>query len=272
MFWGVVLNENRKIFGRSLVWVALAMLVGISLIMFAGIYFSPMAGETLASGDIAAITWPLSLVAALQHSSQLGVIIVVLLIATVSCQDYSLGTMRLWLSRGLNRSTLWAAKSTAVLLPLFLIAALPLLASLPMTGYFTLMLNGTIAYSEINLIQVMLGVLRTVFSFLPYASITLFLAVATRSLAASFGGGVAFALLENLSSQIFGERIALLRFLPRQMANSLANSNWLISNASAIPENSALLANEYAFLGLLAWTALFFGLTLLVSRAQDLTE
>ncbi len=268
MFWGVVLNENRKIFGRSLVWIALAMLVGISLIMFAGIYFSPLVGEA----DSAAITWPLSLVAALQHSSQLGVIIVILLIATVSSQDYSLGTMRLWLSRGLNRWTLWAAKSTAILLPLFLIATLPLLVSMPMTGYFTLMLNGAIAFSEINLTQVMLGVMRTVFSFFPYASFTLFLAVATRSLAASFGGGIAFALLENLSSQIFGERIVFLRFLPRQMANALANSNWLISNAMTIPENSVLLANEYAFLGLLAWTALFFWLTLLVSRAQDLTE
>ncbi|MCR3921581.1 MAG: hypothetical protein NUK65_03565 [Firmicutes bacterium] len=272
MFWGIVVNEHRKVFKRSLFWVALIILTGISLIMFAGLYFSQQAGETLISGDIAAITWPFSLVAALQHADQLGIFIVVLLTATVACQDYSLGTMRLWLSRGLKRPTLWTAKTTALILPFLLIAALPILASSPVTAYFTLMLKGTINYSEINLIQVLLGVLRTAYSFLPYASITLFLAVATRSLAATFGGGAAFALLENLVCQLLGEKIEILKFLPRQMANSLANSNWLISNTSAIAENSALLANGYAVVGLLLWALLFFSLTLLISRGQDLTE
>ena len=272
MFWGIVANENRKIVKRSMIWVSLIILTGISLFMFIGLYVSQWSGETIVSDDIAAITWPFSLVAALQHSAQLGVFIVVLMTSTVACQDYGLGTMRLWLSKGLKRRTLWTAKAVALVLPFVLIAALPILASSPVTAYFTLALKGTINYSEINFFQVVLSVFRTAYSFLPYASITLFLAAVTRSLAASFGGGAAFGMLENLVCQLLGERVAFLKFLPREMANSLANSNWLISSTATIAKSPELLPSGYAAAGLLLWTTAFFVLTLLISQGQDLPE
>ncbi len=119
--------------------------------------------------------------------------------------------------------------------------------------------------------------LRGAYALMPYAALTMLLAVLTRSMAGALGGGIAVALLgEAIVGQVLGlvgeggQRIA--QFLPSMMGRSLGNlGNAMVSGYTAPPAEMILLSPGAAAVGLAVYTVVLLALALVIFRRQDLS-
>jgi ABC-type transport system involved in multi-copper enzyme maturation permease subunit len=112
---------------------------------------------------------------------------------------------------------------------------------------------------------------------LPYAALTFFLAIASRSTVVAIGGGLAYAMLiEGVLVQLLacvgGTWAKVSQYLPAGLSNSLAALNRVSEGASSgLVTQMDGLSSGTAVLGIALYTILFVGLALLAFRRQDLS-
>ena len=111
---------------------------------------------------------------------------------------------------------------------------------------------------------------------LPYAALTFFLAIASRSTVVAIGGGLAFSLLiEGVFVQVValvgGTWARIGQHLPAGLADSLTMLNRVTDGtpSSLVPQPD-VVNPQTAVLGIALYTILFVGLALLAFRRQDL--
>jgi ABC-2 type transport system permease protein len=273
MFQNVLAAEQVKLLRRPLLWITLGILGGLILFLIIGIFTFGSAGE------LTEFRWPYSLVTLLSIAAQplFGGVVVVVLAGFVIAQGYTWRTLHLWLSHGVSRTVWLNATFSALLLPLLLVVLTPLLLGGIATACFTYQLEGAPAWNQINPGYLLLSVLLTAYTLLPYATLTGLLAVVGRSPAAALGGGIAFLFVENILAEILsfagdiGARI--MQLLPWMLGNGLLQFNQAAVDVQiAAAEDAPQLLNPGpAMLGIAAYTLLFGGLTLWLFRRQDLT-
>jgi ABC-type transport system involved in multi-copper enzyme maturation permease subunit len=288
MFGQFIANENTKNLRRKMLWVELGILVGL-LFLIQGLLYATLnlnlGQQTVSSQERAqmmqSITWPGSLMTALElvAGSALGGMLLVVMAAAVTAQEYTWRTFHLWLSRGVPRSKLLLAKFTALLLPAFLIVTTGVLSVAGVTAIVTLQESGLLPLESIHYGQLFLSLVRTTYSLLPYAALAFLLAVATRSTVVSVAAGLAYPLVaEGLLIQLLnlagGNLSRLAYYLPASLASSLTSLNQSLIKgvtdpAQAIPAGLAPLP---AAIGIAVWTVLLVGLSIWLFRRQDLAD
>jgi ABC-type transport system involved in multi-copper enzyme maturation permease subunit len=285
MFWHVLSMENTKIRRRRMFWVLLtliALLVLVIQIVLFSTYENGMGGVAMPEEERlsikGAITWPGSLVNILTYigGSAFGGLFFVILVGAVTAQEYTWRTLHMWLSRGVPRPLLVVAKFTALLLPALLFVLTAIFIGGSITALISMDINNALHLDQANLAQLILSILRTAYTLLPYGALTFFLAVVSRSTAVAISGGVSFVLLlENLLVQLLGlmgERLLeMTQYLPTWLAESLLSANQLALEVG-VTSSAGSLDPWTAALGIALWTLLFVSLSLWVFQKQDLSE
>ncbi|MFZ6030678.1 MAG: ABC transporter permease subunit [Chloroflexota bacterium] len=284
MFWNLLIIENTKTLRRPMLWIELLFLALLIVALFAAMSATSVhnANENISIEEQealrAGVAWPGGLLQALgmASGSGLGGLLIVILSGAITAQEYTWRTMQFWLSRGVSRSTLLAAKATAMLVPIAMIVATALLVGGTVSGVFTLLLDGSLHAEQVDPGALLLSLLRTAYSIFPYAGLAFLLGIATRSTAASIGGALTYLLLlENLLVQglalLGGVAAKASACLPGSLASALLAQNKVTSNVAAAQAADPWLASAAA-LGIAAWTVAFIAAARLIFRRQDLNE
>jgi ABC-type transport system involved in multi-copper enzyme maturation permease subunit len=182
MFLNTLSVENKKIFKRRMLWIELGLLAALIIFLYTIIYATMQTSSEMVEGSEARqvvldiITWPGAILNALSFGggNSLGGLLAIVLIGAVTAQEYTWRTMHLWLSRGIPRPVLMTAKFVAILAPIFLFVITPLLVGGGLTAIFTLQIDKSLPFGQINWWHLALSILRTAYTLLPYVSIFAF--------------------------------------------------------------------------------------------------
>jgi len=284
MFWQMVSVEQKKLTRRKILWIELAVVAAAAVFIPVVIY---LASQSDGSGNVIIttdgpvddmFTWPLALSVGigLASGSGLGGLLIVILIGTLTAQEYGWRTMQLWLSNGISRPVLLLAKFAIVLLPALLFVLAPFVTGALTTAVFTQNLQGSLPFAQVDWWQAALSILRTAYTLLPYAALTFLLAVASRSTVVAVGGGLAYTLLiEGVLMQLLGlvggawARVG--QYLPAGLSHSLTALNRVSASTSSLVAQTEGTNMETAVIDIALYTFLFVGLAILAFRRQDLT-
>ncbi len=288
-FTRLVAVERRKLFGRALLWAELGILALFMGVIYVALIAALNKGGTPGTPPEAieafrrSLYWPAGLYSAFTFANggELGGMFVAVLVGAFVAQEYTWHTLHFWLSRGVARTAYLLAKSAVIVLALLLLVLTALVVGGGVTGVFTYLEMGGLPLKEISLLTFVLNFLRTALTLLPYAALTLFLAVVSRSTMVAIGVSMAYSLLvENLIVELlalFSPDIARgARFLPTMLSKSLMQ---LVSPAAETQvqvgmqtqAGSALLSPNVAALLLVVYTLVLLGLSLWFFRRQDIT-
>ncbi|MBK8900653.1 MAG: ABC transporter permease subunit [Anaerolineaceae bacterium] len=285
MFWQMVSVEQKKLTNRKILWIELAVAAITAVFIPLMIY---LASQSTSSNVVITtdgpveemVAWPLALRMGIDllSGSGLGGLLIVILMGTLTAQEYGWRTMQLWLSNGVSRPVLMLAKFTAVLLPALLFVLAAFVAGAVTTGFITQSIRGSLPFAEVDWWQALLSVLRTAYTLLPYAALTFLLAVVSRSTVVAVGGGLAYTMLiEGALIQLFGFVGGIWSDIGQHLPAGLSNRLALLNRVSAAAETGAIsirpvdgVSVEAAVIGIALYTILFVGLAVLAFRRQDL--
>ncbi|NPA93615.1 MAG: ABC transporter permease subunit [Chloroflexi bacterium] len=273
--------ETRKLTGRALLWVE----VGLLALFIAALHLALMAvlsqpnpqgmPPEAVNALQASLRWPEGLLSGLTFANggELGGLFVVVLVAALAAQEYTWRTVHLWLSRGVERGAYLLAKFGGIVLALFLLALTALVVGGVVTGIYTWKTVGALPWHAMPWAEAGLGVFKIVLTMLPYAGLTLAVAVLSRSTMVAIGVGLGYSLLvENLAVEVLVllspgvARVA--RYLPTMLAKSVVGSISATEMAVSVgmqggdapsllsPGLASVLLVGYALMGLaVAWWA-----------------
>ena len=284
MFWQMVSVEQKKLTRRKILWIELAVVAAAAIFIPLMIYLASQ-GDGSSNVVITTdgpvddmFTWPsaLSVGIGLASGGGLGGLLIVILIGTLTAQEYGWRTMQLWLSNGISRPVLLLAKFAIVLLPALLFVLAPFVTGALTTAVFTQNLQGSLPFAQVDWWQATLSILRTAYTLLPYAALTFLLAVASRSPVVAVGGGLAYTLLiEGVLAQLMGlvggTWAKVSQYLPAGLSNALTSLNRVSTQTSGLVTPTEGLRVETAVIGIALYTLLFVGLAILAFRRQDLS-
>ncbi|WP_420643441.1 ABC transporter permease subunit [Candidatus Leptofilum sp.] len=284
MFWQMVSVEQKKLTNRKILWIEMAIAAAAAVLIPLIIYLASQSTDSnvviTADGPVEElVAWPLALLLGIDMTagSGLGGLFIVILVGTLTAQEYGWRTMQLWLSHGVSRPVLMLAKFTAVLLPAFLIVMAAFVGGAITTGFITQSIQGSLPIAEVDWWQAFLSVLRTAYTLLPYAALTFLLAVATRSTVVAVGGGLAYAMLiEGVLRQFLGFVGGFWGDIPHYLPGGLSNSLTSLNRVGATVDTGLIstvpsdVTPETAAFGIAFYTILFVGLAVLAFRRQDL--
>jgi ABC-type transport system involved in multi-copper enzyme maturation permease subunit len=290
MFMNTLYIENKKMFKRRMLWIELGLLAALIIFLYVIIYATMQTNSEMAAGTEARqavqdiILWPGAILNALSFGggNSLGGLLVIVLIGAATAQEYTWRTMHLWLSRGIPRPVLMGAKIVALLLPIFLFVVTPLIIGGGLTAIFTLQIDKSLPFDQINWWQLALSVLRTAYTLLPYATMTFMLAIVTRSTAAAIGIGLAYSLLvESIASTVFpllgGVFAKIVVYLPGSLAEGVLKLNETARFGQMVVAGDGMSTVKYltpvpAAIGIAVWTILFVGLAVWSFQRQDMSD
>jgi ABC-2 type transport system permease protein len=281
MFWQMVSVEQKKLTSRKILWLELAIVAVAAVFVPLMIYLASQSDSSsiviTTDGPVdEMLTWPLGLNLGMGMGSSggLGGLLIVILMGTLTAQEYGWRTMQLWLSNGVSRPVLLLAKFTAVLLPALLIVMAAFAAGALTTAVITQILHGQLPFAQVDWWQAALSILRTAYTLLPYAALTFLLAIASRSTVMAVGGGLAYTLLiEGVLMQLLtlvgGTWAKIAQYLPAGLGQSLTALN-RVTASSELAAAADGLSGGTAVLGIALYTFFFVGLALLAFQRQDL--
>lgn len=289
MFWQLFVIENRKLIKRPMLWIELGALAAVVTLLFSLLYVAIRQSATQQTPEAmaaikASLSWPQGLQQALGMvaGNGLGGLLVIILVGAMTAQEYTWRTLHLMVSRGVPRTTLLSAKFAATLMPALLIVLVALFSGGLVTGLLSLNLNGSLHADQVHWGQLLLAVLRNTYTLLPYAGLAFMLAIATRSVAATIGIALAYALLiegilVSLVLQFGGAVSKALVYLPSSLATGLLRLNQASLSMGINTDNSMIpkmpwLEPVPAAIGIAVWALTFFVVALLIFRRQDLTD
>lgn len=281
--------ELPKLFKRRMTWVLALSLAVLLVTLDLGMYLmlrNPAALEGRPEGMEemmwASLCWPTAFSDLLETAAgnNLGGLLLVILAGAVVAQEYSWRTVNLWLGHGLPRPVFLGAKFVALALACLLLTLVPVLVGVPLTAWFTAQHSAPPGLADLPLAALLLGTLRTAYTLLPYAALTLMVAVLARSTVAAIGVGLAYALLvEQMAADLLrmagGLWADLTLYLPGGLARALMRLNreaFGLELGVYGGRDVETLGPSAAALGIALYTAVFLGMALWTFRRQDLTE
>jgi ABC-type transport system involved in multi-copper enzyme maturation permease subunit len=281
MFLTMCIIEHNKLFKRSLSWILNAVF-GAVIVLLNLISYAIVQGNLGDAAEIAEmernLVWPAGLTTGVSVAGGAGVggFLVIILVGAATAQEYTWGTLQQWLSRGISRPVFLTAKFAALILPTVLLVVTPLLAGGTVTALFSFSLTGRLAADQVAWGQLALDVLYTAYTLLPYAALTFLLAIATRSMVAAIGVGIAYTLMVEMfimqMAGLFSEAVGRLAlYLPAGLARSLLNSEAALQvNLDGRAAGPILLDPATAAVGIALYTLIFLALSIWIFRRQDL--
>jgi ABC-2 type transport system permease protein len=287
MFTNMFSIEHTKIFKQRMLWIVMGIIaliaVGMVILLFIASQLemagNPAQAEVSSQAAIMS-TWPGALINVIGMASAAGIgsLLVITLVGAAVTQEYQWRTMHLWFGRGVSRPSYTLARFASLLLPILLLIIAALISGGLVSMVITLAVHGSLRLEQLAAGQLLLSVLRSAYTLLPYAALAFLLGIATRSTAAAVGIGLAFALLvENLIAQVLvflgGGIMRVVAFLPLSMARVLVGLNEAAAPGLAVLEENALplFTPLQAAIGIAVYTLLLLGLSAWLLQRQDLT-
>jgi ABC-type transport system involved in multi-copper enzyme maturation permease subunit len=227
----------------------------------------------------ATMTWPHALRFSLTFvtGQAFGALAAMLLASVGVAQEYRWGTFALTLRQGVSRPAALGAKVVTMLGGVTLLVLTALLTGGLFSAIFTLIQQGGLPASRIDWLQLVLSVLRSVYTLLPYLALACLFAVLTRSIAWSLGAGVAYALvIEGPLTQVLmyvigGLPAKLVRWLPGPLALAVVDVNSTLAvGGTPVTGGPQLLPPEVAAAGIAVYTLVFLTLAFVVFARQDI--
>ncbi len=281
--------EMIKIMKRPMTWVLMAILAVLIVTLNVSMYTTairPDFAETRPAEVQEAIwdslCWPTAFSDLLESAAghQLGGLVVAILVGAVVAQEYGWHSVHLWLGRGLSRLGFLGSKFLALAVVCLMFTLVPVLIGGPLTAWFTVQRTGGLDLSDLPAGGLIVSILRTAYTILPYIALMVLVAVLTRSAASSIGVGLAYALL---GEQILGELLGLAggswadlpRYLPGGMADALLRLNrsaFGMETGIYGGRSGEVLEPWAAAAGVALYTATLLGAALWAFARQDLTE
>ena len=288
-FVRLVRVEQRKLFGRALLWAELGILAFLMVALYVVLIATLSKGgqENLPPQAIEefrrTLYWPAGLTSGLlfANGGELGGMFVAVLVGAFVAQEYVWHTVHLWLSRGVARHHFLLAKFTVIVEALVLIVVTALIAGGVVTGIYTYLDTGALPWREVSLLTLALNILRMTVTLIPYAAFTFFLAVWSRSTMVAIGVGLGYSLLvENLFVEVLtlvsAGAARVMRFAPTMLAKSITT---LISNEAELQVQVGmskaptlqLVDPNWAAMLLILYALIFLGASIWLFRRQDVT-
>ncbi len=283
MFRQMVKIEQMKVFKRTIFRIELALMAlavaALYIIAFV-VLTGGSAGQMPPQSLEESLTWPTGLTGSIGIAAgpNLGGILMIVLVGALVAQEYTWSTLQLWLSRGIPRSVFLGAKFASLLVPAILLVLTALLVGGLISAVISVHLLGALPFDQVDWGQLGREALVICYSLLPYAAMTFFLAVMSRSSVVSIGGGLAYTLLfEGIALQLIGSLGGILgeigRYLPGGLARGLLATDAGIS--VEIGDAPAAVVTYFepgiAAIGIALYVLVFISLSWLIFRRQDLT-
>jgi ABC-2 type transport system permease protein len=277
MFASLWAIEQGKMFKRKVFVITLAGTAALVVLLVLGTHFSAQVATQQGggAGELPSMLWPSGMVVVLTDFLSpgfIGGIVPVILATAFLVEEYRWGTLQLWLSRGVPRSTVLGAKAAALVLPLLLTLVAVTLIGGGASGLLTHLSVGPGSTGQVNPAQLVLSLLRTLAAMLPVAALTLLLGVLIRSTAGTLGAAIGYVLL---GEQLIGGLLSLTGLTTAAIYLPIAVGTQLTLYNGALIEGfqgtAAIPAGQGAALaGILGWTALFLGVAMWCFSHQDL--
>lgn len=278
MFANLWAIEQRKTFKRKAFVITLAGTAALLVFLVLGTHFSAQVAAQQGGGigELPSMLWPSGIVVLLTDFLSpgfIGGIVPVILATAFLVEEYRWGTLQLWLSRGVPRSTVLGAKAAALVLPLLLTLIAATLIGGGASALVTHLGADPGSAEQVNFAQLVLSLLRTLTAMLPVAALTLLLGVLTRSTAGTLGAAMGYLLL---GEQLLGGLLSLTGlstaalYLPITVSTVLTLYNHTLIKGSEAAK-SIPVGQAAAFAGALLWTAVFLGLAMWRFNRQDLS-
>lgn len=207
MFVNLLTMEHAKNFRRWTLRIGLILVSAILLVFFIieNAYLADLQAHPQGLNDDfldeykQLVTLPAILDSSLGFSISSGILLTIILVGSMTAQEYPWRTVNLWVGHGAPRTALIAAKFLSFLLPIICMVLIPVLVGIGCGALATIHYYGGIDPSRMDLGRIAIAAFGTAYSLLPYAAVTFFLAVLTRSAAATIGISFGyFLVLENL--------------------------------------------------------------------------
>jgi ABC-type transport system involved in multi-copper enzyme maturation permease subunit len=277
MFWNLFSMEHRKIFRRLTLWIGLILLSAFLAVSFiaenvylADLQTQPQVRPETIEEFKQLVTLPGALSTSLSFSASSGVFLVIILVGAMTAQEYPWRTVNLWVGHGAPRFSLIAAKFLSFLLPILCMVLVPLIVGGLCGGAATIYYFGRIDPARVDFGRIVAIALGTGYSLLTYAAITFFLAVLTRSAAATIGISFGyFLILENLIALVLWPLEGLWQKVGDSLPGMLA-STWMMSLQESQKINIHSATFTSGVIGIAAYASVFFLLSALIFRRQDL--
>ncbi|HEV2249369.1 MAG TPA: ABC transporter permease [Candidatus Limnocylindria bacterium] len=208
--------------------------------------------------------------------SGLGSVLLIVLTASVFGNEFTWGTLRVILALGAPREGFLAAKYVAIVLHATLLTLLGVVTALAGSEIVSSIAGLDPALPGTFATDVIVNVGRTVFTFLPYIALAALIAVWSKSA----GAGIAIGLVAYFAEGIVMSVLVAFNTDYATIANLGVSRNVSAvarlagsTPGGAPPGGAATLPDPgQAALVLLAYTALFVGLTIWRFRARDVTS
>ncbi|AFY69119.1 hypothetical protein Pse7367_0819 [Thalassoporum mexicanum PCC 7367] len=285
--WQTVFQvELEKLFRRSLLIALLAVIAGTTCLVFLGGYGlsqsvendAPEVGSTI----FQVLGWPGGIETALRVAAIMGNLAVIIATATIIGSEYHWRTVQLWVSQGIDRTTMLIARLSTILIPAVLFVALPLLIGLVFVTTLDFPNQATAVAGTLDLSQLLVNVWRVLLGIIFHAALALFMAVATRRVA----GAISLSLVYKFFAEGFilafgvfedGRVAGWVKFLPMRAADALlVPIDKVVSNPQDNPLTVAdILGNinldpTPAAICVVIYTILLVTGAVLIFRNQDL--
>lgn len=259
MFLRQILIETRKTLAHPALWLGLG---GLSLLLVGFVlveHLQIVNGHQSVSGGLEQ-----DLIDGLAFWGWIGTLAYAISTAVIMAFDYPDRSIQTWLTRGLPRPVLMAARLVVVLLFNLILIGYVVLAILGLAALSRLFFFGRVDMLQMNWAALLPATLRMFWASLPYLALTVFLAIFSRSPLFSAAGTVVYAsVLEMLLGNLANRFPALVRYLPAQLAGVLKGQTLNLSlvtlpHESAMPELRAILLIGLMFLALSGAATLIF--------------
>ncbi len=250
-------------------------IIALAVILFSFL-FTPFLSQDL-------VHLPLSMTVAVEVPRLLGVVLTIILVGTIVGGEYSIGTIRLMLTRGPSRIQFLLGKIGAALACIVLGLLLMVLFGILLGQILSLFINVPTDWHFFSLNwlgDVLLYLLSAMFGLSVYAMMALFLAILGRSSTAGVAGGMMWSLLEpvigllisTVGMHIQGPVGTFFVSLPDYLISN--NIGALLQNESLFLTHNqpAALDNLHALLVLALYLFVFFGLSWWLLERRDITN
>lgn len=250
-------------------------IIALAVILFTFL-FTPFISQDL-------VHLPLSLTVAVEVPRLLGVVLTIVLVGSIVGGEYSIGTIRLMLTRGPSRIQFLLGKIGAALACIVLGLLFMVLFGILLGQLLSLFINVPTDWHFFSLNwlgHALLYLVSAMFGLSVYAMMALFLAILGRSSTAGVAGGMMWSLLEP----VFGLLISTVGMHIQGPLGTFFVSlpDYLISNnIGALLQNESLflthnqpatIDNLHALLVLALYLFVFFGLSWWLLERRDITN
>lgn len=278
MFWNLLHMESDKLFRRRIFWLGLIIALLPGMIFFFVSFY--VARQTIPPSSV---IWPGGIASMMAWANGYAggtgyaVYLLAIVLGLVMAQEYSWRTMQLWLSNGVPRPLLLAAKFVLALVATLLTSLAFFLVGTILSLIFAYQLHGGVSVHVGEVALAFLSTLRTAYGMLPYVALAFLFIVVFRTPAA-VGGVPLFMLAVELPLSFIlpalGSGFAhVAQYLPIGLAQAMSRQNYADAHLPVQAlGGGGQVSPLVATIVIAVYTVVLFGMAQWMFQRQDLAN